>query len=139
MSVGLVSDWHQSNSDDLQTYISRDSGISWTKAFDMEMKYAFSESRDIILAIPDKSGESKTSNVYYSLDRGHTWTCYHLGNDVFPMQLFGSSIDDSNTRFILTAFSMRENENELCYIYVFDFSELLKKKVFGKAFTDTSL
>ena len=48
MSVGLVSDWHQSNSDDLQTYISRDSGISWTKAFDMEMKYAFSESRDII-------------------------------------------------------------------------------------------
>lgn len=139
MSVGLVSDWHHSDSDDLQTYISRDSGISWTKAFDMKMKYAFSESRDIILAIPDKSGESKTSNVYYSLDRGHTWTCYHLGNDVSPFELFGSSIDDSNTRFILAASSLCENQNVLHYIYVFDFSELLKKKAFGKVFTDTSL
>lgn len=139
MSVGLVSDWHHSNSDDFQTYISRDSGISWTKAFDMEMKYAFSETRDIILAIPDKSGESKTSNVYYSLDRGHTWTRYHLGNGVFPFELFGSSIDDSNTKFILTASSACENQNKLCYIYVFDFSELLKKKFYGKVFTDTSL
>lgn len=102
MGVGNTGDHLKNNIHNMQTYISRDGGASWTVAIDTPCRFSFGDQGNVIFAVPYNSKEkSSADNYYYSLDQGKTWESGKLEKPIYPL-IVSSVADNSATKFIVT-------------------------------------
>lgn len=121
-----------------ESYISRDGGASWSKAFDFAPKLAFGDRGNVIFAVPQyrERGSNETLKAYYSLDRGYTWSEYQLEETLSPNIPVSASVVSNNLTFtvFVSAESFYDEDLEedvfnsddgdrYTTVYVFDFSE----------------
>lgn len=131
MTCGSVSDDGSLEWDKLHTFVSRNGGLSWSKVLDFPVTYAFGDMGNIIVAVPydSNSDGDSASEIFYSLDQGHTWSEYQLKREIYPFRLFVTTVDGSGSTFILTGMPVhlgQEKENSV--IYTIDFSDAFDKK-----------
>lgn len=115
-----------------ETYISRNGGNSWSKILDFPVIYAFGDMGNIIVAIsaPHYSLSDETSEMYYSLDNGYTWSTYQLDRRVNPIDLFALIGDGSDSVFILTSYYQdSEDDSDGYAIYTIDFSNAFDGRI----------
>lgn len=88
--------------DDLKTFVSRDGGLTWTKALDEPAMFSFGDQGNVILAVPPrfKQRDKQDVNYYYSLDQGLTWDQGSLGVKFSPM-LLSTTTDGTTSKFFL--------------------------------------
>lgn len=121
-----------------ESYISRDGGASWSKAFDFAPKLVFGDRGNVIFAVPPnrKRGSNETLKAYYSLDRGYTWSEYQLEETLSPNIPVSASVVGNNLTFtvFVSAESFYDEDLEedvfnsddgdrYTTVHVFDFSE----------------
>lgn len=121
-----------------ESFISRNGGASWSKAFDFVVRAAFADRGNVIFAVPPnrKRGSSETLKAYYSLDRGYTWSEYKLEETLDPNIALGTYFVSNNLTFtvFVSAESFYDEDLEedvfdsddgdrYTTVYVFDFSE----------------
>lgn len=113
-----------------QTYISRDGGVSWTKAIDSMSLFSFGDQGNIIVAMPLYLKDMSPSNdLYYSLDQGNTFQSIPLEHPSYPISLI-TTIDGTSTKFFMTGL-LGERGNLKLGFYSLDFSEAFDGKKCG--------
>ncbi|EDO15605.1 hypothetical protein Kpol_1006p1, partial [Vanderwaltozyma polyspora DSM 70294] len=146
MVNGAVSDGGRSSWSELNTFISRDGGLTWKLAFEFQTITAFGDYGNVIVAVPydPESDDDSQSEFYYSLDQGTTWTEYQLEKTILPMQLISTTPDGSGLTFILNGLNMDSSggsrwrwndKKETNFVYSLDFSDAFE----GKACVDSDL
>lgn len=143
VAEGSISHDADSTAHPPQSYISRDGGASWSKAFDFAPKFAFGDRGNVIFAVPwdREHGSNETLKAYYSLDRGYAWSEYPLEETLDPNVTLSTSVFSNNltfTVFVSTSRSYDEDFEEdasdsdtndiYTNVYVFDFSEVFGGK-----------
>ncbi|CUM51723.1 unnamed protein product [Debaryomyces tyrocola] len=114
----------------MNTWISRDGGISWDFALDEPCLFSFGDQGNIIVAIP-YYGKNKlnSSNMYFSLDQGKSWQNVALEIPIFPLTLT-TTVDGTSQRFILSGLIDSTPKDQTDY----SFAETLYAIDFSKAF-----
>lgn len=131
-----------------KSYISRDGGASWSKAFDFALDFAFGDRGNVIFAVPwcREHDSNETLKAYYSLDRGYTWSEYPLEETLDPNIALRASVVSNNLTFtvFVSAESFYDEDLEedvfdsddgdiYTNVYVFDFSEVFGGKTCTKS------
>lgn len=130
VGVGNKGKYLASNLHDLQTFVSRDGGISWSKVSDKPSLFSFGDLGNIIITVPvnveyffNKDTSLNTDNLSYSLDQGKTWTEVKLETQFVPL-FFQNNEDNTDSSFVLVAVEA-ESENSL--VYTIDFADAFSK------------
>lgn len=126
-----------------KSYISRDGGASWSKAFDFALDFAFGDRGNVIFAVPwcREHDSNETLKAYYSLDRGYTWSEYPLEKTLDPNIALRASVVSNNLTFTVFVSTSRSYDKDFeedasdsdtndvyTNVYVFDFSEVFGGK-----------
>lgn len=143
MARGSISHDADSTTHPQQSYISRDGGASWSKAFDVVVRAAFGDRGNVIFAVPRhrERGSNEALKAYYSLDRGYTWSEYPLEETLDPNIALRASVVSNNLTFTVFVSTSRSYDKDFeedasdsdandvyTNVYVFDFSEVFDGK-----------
>ena len=121
-AVGSVSSSRVLDYDKLQTYISRDGGISWSKIFDFSAKVEFGDQGNVMVAVSNNWGRMKdTGTVYYSLDQGYNWSELPFESRMSAYSVSALVNDGSGSVFRIDAYSDS-------YTYTIDFGKAFDGK-----------
>lgn len=140
MAVGVVGDGNNISWEEAKTFISRDSGVTWSEAFDFPTLYTMGDLGNILIAVPYKGDEDEEleSEIYYSLDQGRTWSEYQLEYSIFPIELLPTTPDGSGLTFILNGIPVNDPESDQPLnleaqnlLYTMDFSGAFDNKKCG--------
>ncbi|KAG7195436.1 vacuolar protein sorting/targeting protein PEP1 [Scheffersomyces spartinae] len=113
-----------------QTYISRDGGVSWTKAIDTMCIFSFGDQGNIIVAVPYyQKNMAPTNMFYYSLDQGKAFHSATFENPSYPISLI-TTIDGTSTKFFMTGL-LGVGDGLLLGFYSMDFNEAFDGKKCG--------
>ncbi|KAL6931197.1 related to Vacuolar protein sorting/targeting protein 10 [Hanseniaspora guilliermondii] len=137
---GIISDKSIIDSDlvdqNTMTFITRDFGKTWEKAFDHEVYFAYGDYGNIIIGVhgdPNSDGDF-VQEFYYSLDQGHTWKEYELkeesGEDglLFWSDIKPLVLDGSGFQFIASGYKADGSSLNTDYHYIIDFTDAFDKK-----------
>lgn len=116
---------------DLNTYVSRDGGLTWRFAFKGPSLFNFGDQGNLIVAMAFSGQEKKfdpVENVYFSLDQGQLWQTYKVETPCYPVELI-TTLDGTGTKFILLGLTSNGNQEIL---YSLDFSNAFNGKTCGK-------
>eukprot|EP01125_Pyxidicula_operculata_P015408 TRINITY_DN5229_c0_g1_i1.p1 TRINITY_DN5229_c0_g1~~TRINITY_DN5229_c0_g1_i1.p1 ORF type:complete len:737 (-),score=139.10 TRINITY_DN5229_c0_g1_i1:151-2361(-) len=111
-NVGTYLDY---NSNNTNTYLSRDGGLTWDEIMKGPSIYQYGDYGGLLLLA---SSVNETDTIYYSLDSGLTTQSFNVDQVVLIKQIFVSSVE--NERFVIVGY------NSTTKSYVFwgvDFSE----------------
>ncbi|CCF57276.1 hypothetical protein KAFR_0C02830 [Kazachstania africana CBS 2517] len=135
VSIGTVSGTSEVDPNDQQTFISRDGGLTWQLIFKFPTLCETGDMGNVIIAVPfnpDEDGDPE-SEIYYSLDHGHTWAEYQLQEPIIPFEIVSTTPDGSGVKFILNGFDLANNMLTMTnFIYTIDFTDAFDKKTCGK-------
>lgn len=120
MGVGNTGDY-LGDTDEGDTYVSDDAGLTWTRALRKPHLYEFGDQGAIIVAIED----GETDEIKWSINHGKDWEKMELKDKVKPLQLT-TAPDSTTLRFILAATKGRGSRLEY-FIYSLDFDGLHEK------------
>ena len=125
----------------MNTYISRDGGATWSMTLEEPCLFSFGDQGNVIIAVP-YYGKDKTptKSIHYSLDQGKSWQTIDLEKPFYPL-LLTTTIDGTSTNFLLSGLENHlssSNDFESSeYLYAFDFSDAFDGKTCGdKDFED---
>lgn len=120
IGVGNAGDPSQ-NEKDWKTYVSRDGGITWTKAIDEPCAFAYGDQGNIIFAMsfPSILMEEPSRTYYYSLDQGKTWTKGTFENPFIPITLI-STLDGTGKKFLAAG---PDRDQKASFFVLVDFSD----------------
>ncbi|KAJ7128312.1 Oligoxyloglucan reducing end-specific cellobiohydrolase [Mycena epipterygia] len=93
-------------SEDCDTFLSTDGGVTWRMISKGPHKYSFGDSGSVLVAVPNEEG---VSELRYSLDSGKTWTSYNFGVRLKPLTLSPSQRSESQ-KFILIGQVARKDQ-----------------------------
>ncbi|SCV04049.1 LAMI_0H13036g1_1 [Lachancea mirantina] len=109
-----------------KTFISRDGGSSWRKVFDFPTQVVFGDYGNIAVAMPftPEADGDETSEFFFSLDQGRTWTEHPLKEKMNAMAAYSTTFDGSGTSFVLVGAELESGQSDIkSAIYVIDFAE----------------
>lgn len=118
------------------TFITRDFGKTWEKAFNHEVHFAYGDYGNIIVGVhgdPNSDGDF-IQEFYFSLDQGQTWEEYELKEEnAEDGMLFWSNIkplvsDGSGFQFIASGYKVDGSRMNTDFHYIIDFSDAFDKK-----------
>lgn len=115
----------------LDTFVSRDGGMSWVKVADGPSLFSFGDLGNVIITVPvnieyffNRNSDINTDHFSFSLDQGNSWSEVKLNANIFPM-FFMNNEDNTDLSFVLNSVDA-SSENQL--VYTIDFT---------KAFSET--
>ncbi|KAM3160929.1 Type I transmembrane sorting receptor [Lachancea thermotolerans] len=115
------------------TFLTTDGGHSWQKLLDFPAVVAFGNYGNLILAAPTSNGP-KTSQFYYSIDQGSSWS---TGEFDQPLRVFSlAPISSGGSGAAFTVLATHEMEE---FRYIIDFSEMLEDSRSSVAASDMAL
>ncbi|AMD21871.1 HFR016Cp [Eremothecium sinecaudum] len=88
---------------DKMTFISRDGGIRWNRAFEFAVSVVYGDYGNIIVAY--ESQKTSTDKLHYSLDHGYTWEIYHFDQPLKHMEVVSLTVDNSGVDFLVRTLS----------------------------------
>ena len=123
MGTGNVGDYLENRKDQVNTYLTRDGGLTWDEVKKGSHIYEIGDHGGLIVMASDQEA---TNTLYYSWDEGLTWTDYRFCNNKIEVE--NIIIEPSNTgqRFVIYGSSIkRKNSNNHNGLIVdIDFSSL---------------
>ncbi|KAJ7120090.1 Oligoxyloglucan reducing end-specific cellobiohydrolase [Mycena epipterygia] len=114
-------------SEDCDTFLSTDGGVTWSMISKGPHKYSFGNSGSVLVAIPDEQG---ISDLHYSLDSGKTWTSYNFGVRLKPLTLSASQHSESQKFTLIGQVAHKDQTPSVGpYVIVYlDFANTRKEK-----------
>ncbi|KAL6945433.1 hypothetical protein ACO0QE_002885 [Hanseniaspora vineae] len=88
---------------EMQTFITRDGGLSFDFCFNFSTNVVYGDYGNILVAIPydAESDGDPNSEIYYSLDQGHSWQEYQLDYAFTPINVQAVVMDGSGFHFLV--------------------------------------
>ncbi|KAG7660701.1 VPS10 [[Candida] subhashii] len=113
----------------MKTFVSRDGGATWDKAFDFPCVFSFGDQGNVILAVPYNSKkEFETSKkLHYSLDQGKSWESFELEHPIYPLVIL-TTVDGTSRKFVITGVDQIHKDQASEYVYSVDFSKAFDDK-----------
>lgn len=115
--------------DELETFVSRDGGLSWDKIASGPSIFSFGDLGNVIITVPvnvqyffNKDTSKSTDHFSYSLDQGMTWTEVKLNNNIIPLYILNNE-DNTDLTFVLNSVDAK---TQLPLLYTIDFSNAFK-------------
>lgn len=132
MATGVVGAYLQQHPDQINTYLSRDAGLTWFEVAKGSHIYEFGNHGAIIVMAPDSQ---RTDSILASHDEGLTWISYKISDH--PIQVENIIIEpEANSRqFIIYGFK-NDGDNVGIAIWV-DFDTLHPRECKGHDNPDT--
>jgi len=129
MSTGTVGRYLRSNSQ-VNTYISRDAGLTWTEVAKGSHIYEFGDHGGLLVMAND---DVPTDSILYSWNEGVTWTSVKVSDKKF--QIENIIIEPSSTAQEFIVYGWQEESGVIIYV---DFSDLHQQNCQGHDSPDTS-
>lgn len=130
MATGTVGSYLQENIDRINTYLSRDAGLTWYEVARGSHIYEFGDHGGLIVMAYD---EGETDSVQYSWDQGETWTPLKI-SDV-PLQIENIIIEPEATSLQFVVYGWQEDSGVLIFL---DFAELHQRVCQGHDAPDSA-
>lgn len=129
MAVGSKGNSLATDLEHMNTWVSRDGGLTWNFSLKEPCKFSFADQGNIIVAVPFFTGGLGIDKVYFSLNQGKSFETVKLPTSFFPLNLL-SAADGSSDKFLLSGFVNNDSKDREI-IYHLDFSEAFQKKKCG--------
>eukprot|EP01006_Ploeotia_vitrea_P035092 TRINITY_DN65833_c8_g1_i1.p1 TRINITY_DN65833_c8_g1~~TRINITY_DN65833_c8_g1_i1.p1 ORF type:complete len:891 (+),score=515.98 TRINITY_DN65833_c8_g1_i1:350-2674(+) len=123
MGTGMVGSYLHASMSEINTYLSRDAGLSWYEVNKGSHIYEFGDHGGLIVMAYD---EGETDTVLYSWDEGITWTPLKISDA--PMQVENIIIEPEATSQQFVVYGWQNDNGVLVYL---DFAELHMKECRG--------
>jgi hypothetical protein len=130
MATGTVGSFLQENVDKINTYLSRDAGLTWYEVAKGSHIYEFGDHGALIVMAYD---EGETDSVLYSWDQGVTWKSLKISET--PLQVENIIIEPEAISQRFVVYGWQEDSGVLIYI---DFTELHERACVGHDAPDSS-
>ncbi|CDK29013.1 unnamed protein product [Kuraishia capsulata CBS 1993] len=142
MGVGRKGSGASNDLKDLDTYVSRDGGITWRFAFKGISIFSFGDQGNIIIALRMDLGfifdapMVYQDTVLYSTDQGLTWSEAKLDKPILPLAIT-TTIDGSSKNFLIVGQkeAKKDSQDEIIY-YSLDFSDAFDRTCGAKDFEE---
>lgn len=98
MGTGNVGPALSYDADDINTYLSRDGGLTWIEAHKGAYIYEFGDHGGLIVMANDVK---KTNQVVFSWNEGHSWYDFDLGDDLLTVDNIVIEPNSTGVEFLL--------------------------------------
>mmetsp|Transcript_43514 Transcript_43514/g.85182 ORF Transcript_43514/g.85182 Transcript_43514/m.85182 type:complete len:845 (-) Transcript_43514:294-2828(-) len=130
MSTGTVGRYLRQNNAEINTYLSRDAGLTWSEVAKGSHIYEMGDHGGLLVMAND---DALTDHVLYSWNEGVTWTRLQISDE--PFQIENIIIEPSSTALEFIVYGWAEESGVLVYL---DFSDLHQQTCQGHDSPDTS-
>lgn len=130
MATGTVGSFLQENIDRINTYLSRDAGLTWYEVAKGSHIYEFGDHGGLIVMAYD---EGETDTVLYSWDQGESWKELKISES--PLQVENIIIEPEATALQFVVYGWQEDSGVLIYL---DFAELHQRGCQGHDAPDSA-
>ncbi len=117
MATGTVGSFLQDSSDQINTYLSRDAGLTWFEVAKGSHIYEFGDHGGLVVMAYD---EGSTDSIMYSWDQGVTWQTHKISEIALQVENIIIEPEAISTHFVIYGW---QDDSVGVLIYV-DFSEL---------------
>jgi hypothetical protein len=128
LGIGNVGKYLETSVKKLNTFISKDGGLSWKKVNDKPTVFGFGDVGNIIVTVPidlqfyfDGSTENLSDYYSFSLDQGETWTEVKFNERFLPL-FFVNNKDNTEKQFVICGESINDGA-PLFITHAIDFSD----------------
>lgn len=132
LGIGNVGKYLENDVTKLNTFISRDGGISWKKVSDKPSVFGFGDVGNIIVTVPvslnfylDGSTDDLNDSFSYSLDQGDSWTEIELGGKFLPSFVINNK--DNTEKTLMIYGTVFEQQDTRSIVYTLDFNSAFDK------------
>ncbi|CAK9436874.1 uncharacterized protein LODBEIA_P13960 [Lodderomyces beijingensis] len=119
---------------DMNTYVSRDGGVSWNLALEAPCVFSFGDQGNIIMAVPyhGVQRDEPVNYFYYSLNQGKDWEKVDLEESIYVIDIL-TTIDGTSRKFLIAGFVPPQQPTEVSTeaLYYVDFTKVYDGKVCG--------
>ncbi|KAG4306353.1 hypothetical protein PORY_000341 [Pneumocystis oryctolagi] len=110
--------------DQCDLFISKDAGNTWKLSREGPHKYELLNHGDIIVAAPN----TKTRNLYYSLDRGEKWNSIDIGVNIYPLMLTTAPNSEEGKFLVVSSQKETNTINDPVNVIFVDLSQIYSRK-----------
>ncbi|OEH80039.1 putative sortilin [Cyclospora cayetanensis] len=125
MATGNVGSYLRSEKDEVNTYLSRDGGLTWIEAHKGAFIYEMGDHGGLIVMADDTR---KTNQVVFSWNEGQSWYDFELGSSPLFVDNIVIEPNSSSVEFLL--YGKRENDSAGVLFHL-DFAALNQQKCKG--------
>ncbi|KAL8426675.1 hypothetical protein Efla_005932 [Eimeria flavescens] len=131
MGTGNVGSYLRSEKDEVNTYLSRDGGLTWIEAHKGAFIYEMGDHGGLLVMADDTK---KTNQVVFSWNEGQSWYDFELGSAPLFVDNIVIEPNSSSVEFLL--YGKRENDNAGVLFHL-DFAALNQQKCKGSFAADS--
>ncbi|THC88250.1 hypothetical protein EYZ11_012305 [Aspergillus tanneri] len=120
MGVGNVGD-HLAGGDEVDTFITKDGGITWKSAKKGRFMWEYGDSGSVIVIVPESR---PTKSLYYSVDEGDSWEEFSFSDVDVQIDDISTVPSDTSKNFLLWGRDLKESSRHGLITVNIDFSGL---------------
>lgn len=129
MSTGTVGQYLQESMDQINTYLSRDAGLTWFEVAKGSHIYEFGDHGGLIVMAYD---EGETDSILYTWDQGLTWRTLKISDSA--LQVENIIIEPAATSEQFIVYGWQDDSGVLIFL---DFAELHERECQGRDAADS--